>query len=107
MPDHSLTYLLMLVFCVIQPLMVPVSVLYFVVNGACLRYDLIYVYREAFQSGGRFWPVVRCLSCGSLMMLQTACTCCGACFSGVCICLRWAGVLRRVVALSLRCSAIR
>lgn len=61
MPDHSLTYLLMLVFCVIQPLMVPVSVLYFVVNGACLRYDLIYVYREAFQSGGRFWPVVRCL----------------------------------------------
>ena len=51
-PDSSVTILLGLVFCVIQPLIAPVALLYFLVNSALYKYQLIYVHKPRFESGG-------------------------------------------------------
>ena len=58
-PDHSICILLLLVFSCVQPLVAAVSILYFCVNLTIAKYQLLYVYRELFQSGGLYWPVVR------------------------------------------------
>jgi len=58
-PHHTITFLLLLIFGVAQPLLSVVAALYFGVSYIYARYDLMYVQREAFQSGGLFWPVVR------------------------------------------------
>ena len=59
--DHTITLLLVFVFCVMQPFIPLIGLVYFVCNYFYARYDLLYSKREAFQSGGLFWPVVRVL----------------------------------------------
>ena len=56
-PDSSITILLGLVFCVIQPLIAPIALLYFLVNSALYKYQLMYVHKPRFESGG----LVSCL----------------------------------------------
>lgn len=58
-PRHSLIILLLLVFSVQQPFLALACIAYFAVNCVTARYQLLYVFREQFQSGGRFWPIVR------------------------------------------------
>ena len=51
-PDASVTLLLGLVYCLVQPLIVPIALLYFIVNSALYKYQLIYVHKPRFESGG-------------------------------------------------------
>lgn len=51
-PDACVTMLLGLVFCVIQPLMTPIALVYFLVNSCLYKYQLIYVHKPQFESGG-------------------------------------------------------
>ncbi len=55
-PDNLMAVLLGLTFCVISPLIAPVALLFFIVNNIVGRCQLVYVYAERFQSGGK----VRC-----------------------------------------------
>lgn len=50
--------LVLLVFSLVQPLVPVVALLYFVVATIFWRYDMLYSYRDDFQTGGMFWPVV-------------------------------------------------
>ena len=59
-PNVTITALLMFVFSITQPLLAVAAALYFALALLYARYDLLYTQREAFQSGGMFWPVVRC-----------------------------------------------
>ena len=59
LPDHTITILLLFVFCIVQPFVAIVSLMYFAVVFFYARYDLLYTKREAYQTGGLFWPVVR------------------------------------------------
>jgi hypothetical protein len=59
--DHTITILLLLVFGVVQPFVPMMALFYFIANFFYARYDLLYTFREAFQSGGLFWPVVRAI----------------------------------------------
>lgn len=52
MPDCCIAILLGLVFCVIQPLMTPIALSYFLVNSILYKYQLIYVHKPQFESGG-------------------------------------------------------
>lgn len=54
-PDNLMAALLGLTFCVISPLIAPIVLLFFIVNNIVGRYQLIYVYTERFQSGGKVW----------------------------------------------------
>jgi hypothetical protein len=67
--DHTLVLLLVFVFCVMQPFIPVVALLYFICVFFYSRYDLLYSKREAFQSGGLFWPVV----CPRCQPLHTRC----------------------------------
>eukprot|EP01025_Chloroclados_australasicus_P044560 TRINITY_DN4839_c0_g1_i1.p1 TRINITY_DN4839_c0_g1~~TRINITY_DN4839_c0_g1_i1.p1 ORF type:complete len:864 (-),score=85.35 TRINITY_DN4839_c0_g1_i1:389-2929(-) len=58
MPDHTIVILIGLCFCVVQPLITPVCLLYFVIVGLITRYQLLYMKGEKYQSGGLMWSVV-------------------------------------------------
>ncbi|BDA46964.1 CSC1-like protein At4g02900 [Coccomyxa sp. Obi] len=58
-PDNLMAVLLGLTFCVISPLIAPIVLLFFIVNNITGRYQLIYVYTERFQSGGKVWREVQ------------------------------------------------
>ena len=58
-PDASLCMLVLLVFSFVQPLVPCVALLYFILATIFWRYDMLYSYRDDFQTGGMFWPVVR------------------------------------------------
>lgn len=57
-PDNLMAVLLGLTFCVISPLIAPIALLFFLVNNIVGRYQLVYVYTDRFQSGGKV-----CMSC--------------------------------------------
>ncbi|GMH40978.1 hypothetical protein BSKO_08888 [Bryopsis sp. KO-2023] len=54
-PHHTLVILLGLVFSTVNPLILPVATLYFFVNMLYWRYDMLYVYKPSYQSGGKLW----------------------------------------------------
>lgn len=55
LPNHSLTILLGLVFASVNPIITVLAVFYFMIYWFVWKYQLIYVYSEQFQSGGRIW----------------------------------------------------
>eukprot|EP00884_Botryococcus_braunii_P016250 jgi/Botrbrau1/3308/Bobra.0048s0005.1 len=56
-PAHSITILLGVVFSVINPLLPPMALLYMIIVSMTEKYNLMYVNRAAFQSGGKVWPI--------------------------------------------------
>ena len=52
-PDHIIALLLGLTFCVISPLIAPVALIYYAVVTIIAKYQLVYVYAQRFQSGGK------------------------------------------------------
>eukprot|EP00892_Ulva_mutabilis_P001308 jgi/Ulvmu1/11178/UM072_0014.1 len=57
-PSDSMAFLILIVFSVSQPFVSAAALFYFVCSHLFWRYDLLYTKREAFQSGGLFWPVM-------------------------------------------------
>lgn len=54
-PRHSIVLFLGLIFGIVNPLILPVVFLYFCVMSLFYRYDMIYIYTEDFQTGGKIW----------------------------------------------------
>ena len=61
-PSDSMAFLILIVFSVSQPFVSGAALVYFACSHFYWRYDLLYTKREAYQSGGVFWPVVRTCS---------------------------------------------
>lgn len=57
-PKHSLTLVYLLVFAIQQPFICVACFLYFVAALFVAQYQFLYVFREKYQSGGRFWPII-------------------------------------------------
>ena len=57
LPRHGLIALIGLVFAPITPLCPPMCLLYFLVASITEKYNLLYVQRPRYQSGGRLWPL--------------------------------------------------
>lgn len=58
LPTHSLVVLFSLVFCVMYPMIAIPCVIYFAMASFVARYQLLYVKREAYQSGGCYQSVI-------------------------------------------------
>lgn len=71
-PSDALAILILLVFSFVQPLVSVAALLYFVLASLYWKYDLMYSYRDSFQTGGMFWPVVR-ISCSLPASSRTFC----------------------------------
>ena len=58
MPQHTITILLGLVFCIMNPIITPVCLIYFMIITITEKYNLLYVYTFEYQSGGQAspWP---------------------------------------------------
>ena len=55
-PNHTMTILFGLVFCVINPLLPAMCIVYFIVAFLTEKYNMLYIERPRYQSGGQ----VRC-----------------------------------------------
>jgi len=53
MPQHTITILLGLVFCIMNPIITPVCLIYFLIITVTEKYNLLYVYTFEYQSGGQ------------------------------------------------------
>lgn len=57
-PGDAMAILILLVFAFVQPLVAVAATLYFMLASLYWKYDMMYSYRDSFQTGGMFWPVV-------------------------------------------------
>jgi hypothetical protein len=57
-PDMTIVLLLTLVFSCIQPLVVVAGLIFFATSLLVEKYNLVYVFRREFESGGRMWRQV-------------------------------------------------
>ncbi|PSC73975.1 ERD4-related membrane isoform B [Micractinium conductrix] len=73
-PNDTIAILLGMTFCVVCPIIAPVAVIYFAHNYVVWKYQHVYVYKGAYQSGGMAWTRVfdQCMTglvCFHLMMV--------------------------------------
>ena len=52
-------FFLGLVYCIINPIMCPTVLLFFLVSILAEKYNAMYVFKSRYQSGGLLWPTVR------------------------------------------------
>ncbi|KAL6782290.1 hypothetical protein ACKKBG_A06245 [Auxenochlorella protothecoides x Auxenochlorella symbiontica] len=55
LPNDTIAILLGLTFSTICPLILPIAFLYFVAAYLVHKYSLVYVYKQPYQTGGKFW----------------------------------------------------
>ena len=58
LPNHTITLLLSLVFCIVNPLILVAAIANFCTAAVVERYGWIYAYRRWYESGGRLWRQV-------------------------------------------------
>ena len=51
--SHTITILLGLVFCVINPLLAPICVAYFAIVYTTEKYNMLYIERPQYHAGGK------------------------------------------------------
>ena len=62
-----------LVYCVIQPIIAPLALIYFAVGVLIWKYQVVYVYVPLVESGGKVWVLLDHMPwCSGLHH----CTCC-------------------------------
>eukprot|EP00210_Caulerpa_lentillifera_P002275 g2185.t1 len=57
-PSHTFIILLGLAFSVVNPIVLPVTLIYFLAMKITWTYNMVYIYSEEYQSGGRLWEYV-------------------------------------------------
>jgi len=57
-PHHTIVILLGIVFAAVNPIITLTGLAYFLVNVVTWRYQLLYVFNETYQSGGKLWVQV-------------------------------------------------
>ena len=57
-PDHTMSSLLGLGFSVVAPLIAPIGLLYFLVMLLIGKYQMVYVFTESYQSGGKVYKTL-------------------------------------------------
>ena len=70
--SHTITILLGLVFCVINPLLAPMCVVYFAIVLTTERYNMLYTERPQYHAGGKV-----CICAGISVFVSGG---------GVCVC---------------------
>lgn len=68
LPDDMIAVLLGLTFCIICPLIAPAAMIYFATGYLVKKHDLVYVFKQPYESGGLAWR--RCFNqiiCGLII----------------------------------------
>lgn len=55
-PNDTIIILLGLVFCCVNPLVCPAALMYFLITWTLEKYNMLYVWRENYQTGGKVSP---------------------------------------------------
>ena len=70
-PNHTLTILLGLAFSVVNPIVLPVTLAYFLAMKLTWTYNMLYIYSEEYQSGGKLWEHIFEHVIGGLVVMQS------------------------------------
>lgn len=62
-----LVFIIGLVYAPIAPLVVPFAAAYFIAAFFVWKYSTVYVYRQAYRSGGLLWPLIFRLIIGTFV----------------------------------------
>ncbi|KAK9861196.1 hypothetical protein WJX84_002371 [Apatococcus fuscideae] len=69
-PDHTIAILLGLEFCIMEPLITVVALLYFLATLIVYKYQMLYVFAPKYQNGGKMWRQVAEQVLAALFLFQ-------------------------------------
>jgi hypothetical protein len=75
--NDTIIMLIGLVYCVIQPIIAPLALIYFAIGMLIWKYQVVYVYVPLVESGGKVWvmPVILpCQPCKAPLLANPNCT---------------------------------
>ena len=75
--NDTIIMLIGLVYCVIQPIIAPLALIYFAIGMLIWKYQVVYVYVPLVESGGKVWamPVILpCHPCKAPLLARSNCT---------------------------------
>ena len=67
-------FIIAITFSVIAPIVLPFATLYFLAAFICYKYQYIYYFNTAFETGGQFWPAVHLCLIWSIFVGQVVFT---------------------------------
>lgn len=73
-PDHTIAILLGLEFCIMEPLITVVALLYFLATLIVYKYQMLYVFAPKYQNGGKVSV------CVALALLKLTSACINVCY---------------------------
>lgn len=72
--NDTIIMLIGLVYCVIQPIIAPLALIYFAIGVLIWKYQVVYVYVPLVESGGKVW-VLLCPEVQVHLIALAACHC--------------------------------
>ena len=70
-PNDTIIILLGLVFCCVNPLVCPAALMYFLITWTLEKYNMLYVWRENYQTGGKVRLVLTILQASHCMQQES------------------------------------
>ena len=67
---HLFIFLIAITYSVIAPIIIPFAAAYFLLGWIVMKFQLVHVFVQQFESGGSFWPVVYSKMSSSLLIAQ-------------------------------------
>jgi hypothetical protein len=68
--NDGIILLLGLVFCVMQPLIAPLALIYFLLGALFAKYNAVYVYKPTVETGGKYWMQIVQNTMTALILFQ-------------------------------------
>ena len=75
--NDTIIMLIGLVYCVIQPIIAPLALIYFAIGMLIWKYQVVYVYVPLVESGGKVWVMpafLPCQLCKAPLLAHPNCT---------------------------------
>lgn len=60
-PSMIMPFFLGVIYCCINPIICPIVVMYYSLSLISEKYNVLYIFKSSYESGGRIWSLVRAM----------------------------------------------